>query len=316
MGPANDPTHRGSSNGEPGPPDTGRRRLLAVIGAGAVVGLVGGGLVRAAQDDGELEGTAASPPETAAAPPTTERPTEEEILAAMEEVETGFTIGQVVVCDPDADGEGVWFDPVEVTCPPEERRVVDQVAYAAIVENTSDQVIANARVRLRFLTATGDVVTDNPARDTRTIGRFLPGQRIALGGTTRREGAANITRVEAEAIEMIRPGRWWPEAEDAAHGDRRDGELTARDIHVGYGDTGEPVVTFTIESTHEQEVRPLGATVVFRNAAGDIVGGEWSSLDGSVLPRGSMEAEVRVADPMEIPGIDPARTEVSFGHFL
>lgn len=291
-----------------------RWRLPAVIGAGAVVGLVGG-LLLSMQGNGEPGGSSASPPATAVAPPTTARPTADEIVAAVEVEETGFTTGQVIVCDTDGSA-GSATGPSE-PCPPEERRSLgDQVSYAAVIQNTSDQVLQTLPITVRFRTATGEVLNNDDGIRSRTnyyVGMLRPGQQIALSDTIYVEGALDITRMEAEVGE---PDDWMPEA-DLYHLFRDDleGDLIARDITVAYGDRHEPIVAFTIESTYGMPVNPQGAYVVFRNAAGDIVGGEWGPvLGGPVRPRGSLEGEVAVSDPMEIPGIDPARTEVHFGY--
>lgn len=283
--------------------------------------LTGVGLAACSSDGDDAT---AVPPPTAVAPPTTERPTAGEVSAAVEVVGSGLTEGQVIGCNT-AGGLATGFYPLS-GCPPDQREPIHDsaaygsVSYGFVVENTSDQVITSLPITYRFLDAAGEVIVehrtafsdDDDTGDTESIPVLRPGERVGIGGMKYpgRPGAAEIQ------VEIGEPGDWMPEAvwyEVNGYGRRDRGELTITDLDVRPGDDNEPVTTFTVESSFEQDWQPTAVYVVFYNSDGEVIGGADDAFSVGRIPAdGATSGEVALDDPLEVPGIDPSRTEVYF----
>lgn len=250
----------------------------------------------------------AETPATAEVPPRAEPPTAAEIRDQLE-VETGFTPGEVVTC----------VDPAAERCAPEDRRAVrEAVAYAIVVENTSDYVVRDLQLSYRFVDASGAVVRESARYDADDVpdaeGASIPeiraGESSAVGGTLYPE-SNDVAEVEVEldVVGELLPADYYEHTDEAR---TYDGDLDVTGIEVGYGTVNEPVVTFTVESGRVEPAAPPYAYVVFRDGDGAIVGGTAGEVGGPgsrLIPAGgSIEGEV--GGPMEIPGIDPSRTDV------
>jgi hypothetical protein len=288
--------------------------------AGAIVVSVVAGLgLPSCASDGDAE-EGATPPPTGVAPPTTRLPTARELVDAVEVVGSGLTEAPVMGCNSPA-GEATGFYPD--TCPPEHREPISDsssygsISYGFVVENTSDHVILRLPVQYSFLDAEGEEIVehanafsdDDPTGDTATIPVLRPGERAGIGGMTYpgRPGAAEIQ------VEVGEPGDWVPEGawyvgQNLGRQDR--GEVTVTELDVQPGEDGEPVTTFTVESSYEQARPSADVYVVFYDAEGRIVGG---AMDVSVIdiPAGdTASGRVALDDPLAVPGIDPSRTEI------
>jgi hypothetical protein len=298
-----------------------RRRGVVRRGWAVVAGLFAGvGLVGCSTDGDEAS---ASPPPTAVAPPTTERPTAGEIAEAVVVVDSGLTEGQVISCNT-AGGQATGFYPN--SCPPEQREPIrdsvlyGSVSYGFVVENTSDQVIMQLPVTYRFLDIAGEVIVehrtvfsdDDSTGDTETIPVIRPGERVGIGGMKYpgRPGAAELQIEVGEPLDWMSEAVWY---EINGYGRADHGELTITELDVQAGDDNEPVTTFTVESSFEQDKRVGAVYVVFYNPDGEIIGGADDAFSVDSIPTDrAASGEVALDDPIEVPGIDPSRTAVYF----
>jgi hypothetical protein len=257
------------------------------------------------------------------APTTTERPTAAEVTASVRVVGSGLTNGQVVGCNT-AGGRTTGLYPT--SCPPEQREPIQDsllygsVSYGFVIENTGDQVIQQLPVTYRFLDAQGEVIVehqtafsdDDPTGETEHMPALRPGESVGVGGM-RYPGQPDAAEVR---VEIGEPGAWLPEDHwDVTPPGKADrGALTVTDVDVQPGESDEPVTTFTVESSYGHPVSPTYVYVVFYDAEGRIVGGADEPF-GRVPGGGSVDGEVALDDPIEVPGIDVARTEVYFPGF-
>jgi hypothetical protein len=228
---------------------------------------------------------------TADVVPQTELPPAEELLDKLE-VETGFTLGEV----PGAD-----------------ETVPEALAYAIVVENTSDHVVVGLRMTYRFVDAAG---ARGPSVEA-VVDVIRPGERFAV---TRVDDTPSDDVAELEVT--LEPREWLP-ADYYEHIDPLlIGDvwrhLRATDIEVGYLAGNVPVVTFTAESSSQEPIEALlQVYVVFRDADGAIVGGLHRSLSRFHIPAGGSVERLRARSyPVAIPGIDPSRTEVYLGDYV
>ena len=297
--------------------DARRRRSRGVIDAAlaavVAVWLVALVVVLVRRGDRDVEAPAA-----AEVPPRTELPPAGEILDQLE-VETGFTPGEVVRCIA-AGGQATGSDPTAGRCAPEDRRLDGEaVAYAIVVENTSDFVVRNLQLSYRFVDASGAAVHEAdrhddevPEAEDASIPEIRAGESFAVGSTIYLESSIDVAEIE---VELNGIDDWLPVDYYERTGEARiyAGDLDVTGIGVGYGLLNEPVVTFTVESGRSEPTETsLYAYVVFRDTDGAIIGGTrvlgGDSGPVSIPAGGSIEREVD--GPMEIPGIDPSRTEV------
>jgi hypothetical protein len=312
--------------------ETGKRRAGrlgwdAVLAVVVVVWMVALGIAVVRRS---TSGADAAPARAATmdVPPATEPPTAEQIADTIE-IETGFTPGEVVACDSPAGQATGWYPSAEL-CPPEQRAVIGEtVSYAIVLENTGDHVLRNIQLGYRFLDGQGQVIREPNVvfndgeldRQEASVAVLRPGESFAVSNAEYLE-RNDVAEIEVEIDEV---SEWIP-AEYHEHADpmaaMNGSDLTATDIAVSYGTMNEPVVSFTVESTGDRAVTIHFAYIVFRNAAGEIIGGTYGYVSSdyrplTVQPGGSVESEISVDDPMEIPGIDPAQTEVHLsGQFV
>jgi hypothetical protein len=262
---------------------------------------------------------------TASAPPTTEPPTPEEAAAAIE-VEAGMTAGQVIACRT-AGGDRTGFYPAAELCPPEQRDVIgDGVSFGIVLTNTSDQVLIQIPLTYRFLDAAGQVVPEpstlfsdaDPTSDDGMIDTLRPGEKFGFGGMTYRD------RPGAERIEVVvgPPDKVLTEQEfivtytplGASELQLTADLVTIEDIELSYGRQNEPVVSYTAVSHYDRAFSPM-AYAVFRNSAGQVIGGADGSFSDIIVANGSTRGEISLDDPIEVPGIDPATVAVYLSPF-
>lgn len=260
-------------------------------------------------------------PVSVSAPPSTVRPTADEIVEAVQVVDTGVTNGQVIGCNTPG-GQATGFHPDG--CPPEHQEPIQDsvlygsVSYGFVIENTSDQMLYNVPLVYRFYDEAGEVISEHatafgdgdPTGDAETLPYLRPGERFGLGGMDYpgRPGVAEVR------VEIGEPMRWTPEALETALLEQAgmvDGELTVTEVDVHPGEDGEPVATYTVRSTYGEPITAQPVYAVFYDADGRIVGGAHGWAQGPTIPPGGeASGEVPLDDPMEVPGIDPARTEI------
>jgi hypothetical protein len=307
---------------------TGQRRYgragVARRGGAVVVSLLAGARLLGCSTGGEAS---IAPPPTALAPPTTVRPTARELVDTVQVVDSGLTESFVMGCNtPGGQADNLYPRAFPNGCPPELREPTNEsvlygsVSYGFVVENTSDQVMTQVPVTYGVLDRAGRVIVeqapfsddDDPTSDTHTIPVLRPGERVGFGGMRYpgRPGAAELQ------IEVGEPRDWMPEAAWYvlnSYGRVDHGELTITELDIHPGDSNEPVASFTVESSYEQDNRPQQTYVVFYDAGGRIIGGAGDRFSTDTIPAdGSFSGEIELDDPIEVPGIDPSRTEVYF----
>lgn len=193
-----------------------------------------------------------------------------------------------------------------------------QVTWGAVVVNTSGTATAAVDLRLTYLNRAGKKIKVEGFYERATVPAVLPGQRAGVGGVTYLDDPA----VAAVRI-RVATTRWWVDAGKPA-------KLTVGKVRTDWRDKGEQVpywgggkigafrndrgtlyVTFRVDSTYRTVLSQPGASAVFRNAKGHIIGG--SSLNDLgldvALPPGWSDQYLRVKyGPPE--DIDEARTTV------
>jgi hypothetical protein len=162
-------------------------------------------------------------------------------------------------------------------------------SYAIVIENTGDQVARRFGVDATLLDAGGNEL----ARDHNAVYVLMPGQKFAVGHDGFPDGVMSIR------MSITEPALW----EDPA----QYGAITTSGIGTTLDAWHRPVVAFTATSPYD---RPLDSTygfVVFRNAAGKIVGAQREVLD-QLAPGGDTALEVDASD--SIADVDATKTEV------
>lgn len=283
-----------------------------------VIGLcLGAGGVAATRDEPSFDPSPPPAGASAEAPTTTAPFTSEDVHHAVE-IEAGLTAGNVFACDV-PDGGELGFYPTVENCPPDRLSPIgDTVSYGVVLENTSDHMLVMVPVTLTFYDDAGAVVDEPAISDSDlqnmevTVDVIRPGQRVGFGGMSYldRPGA---TRVEVAVGE---PGQVLPqvEAEVLLGAAAQPLPLTSEVQSVSSGDSGEPVVHFTITSTGDELITTSTAYAILRDEGGHIIGGiDDRFFRVAVPPGGTNEGELVLDDPMAVPGIDPAQVEVYVG---
>jgi hypothetical protein len=183
------------------------------------------------------------------------------------------------------------------------------VSYGFVLQNTSKaQAARDIVVLVTLTTASGASVTDYAISPKRNVGAILlPGQRIGVGWNSRVD-TAGTTRVRLQ----VRSAIWTP----AGALQRVNGRtlavarLTADGVRTSPAPT---TVSFTVHSEYPMTLDRVWAYVVYRDPAGNIVGGTNSRLSGrwitTAYPPGSSPG--RLVDPNGPPArADLDRTEV------
>jgi hypothetical protein len=156
----------------------------------------------------------------------------------------------------------------------------DTISYGVVISNPNATTYAASfvDVNITFFGA-GDVIVGS---ESETLRYILPGQKGAVGGTSFPTGAA--TRMEV-----------------VADGDYEELDFTAGEFTFsGLSTTRDSYSTSTvgtISSTFEEKQEFVEVVVIWRNASGAILGGDFTFVD-FVLPDGQVSFEVSSLDPI------------------
>jgi hypothetical protein len=256
--------YAGTSRGEP--PSTRGRRQGALL-VGAIVTVAAGAALVMALGKGDDEPAAATP-EPEPTPVATTGPTpvastsETSVTAPPPPPASDVPASEVV----EIVEEG-WYVPDESIG-----------SYGFVVENTSDRLLGSFVVRVKAYDLSDHVIS---GLDTwkHVVGTMLPRQRIAIADRLHPEAraAGGIGRLEFSIAEL---------SEDTAEG-AGSSEVPQGSVQVGeIGRTTNTVrttVSYAVTSSYDIAL-DANAYVVFRDAAGEIVGGASSFVD---LPAGA-----------------------------
>src|SRR5918998_2224919 len=252
---------------------------------GLIVILSGG------DDDPETEPTASS--NTTAAPPTTEPgpdgpdPTTDTTPSDPDDPEpTGDNA--VVVVD-----EG--FQPFMGGYDQDERTA----SYGFIIENTSDEVATDISISVSAFDASGTAL----ASASHNVYVLRPGEKMGLGDEFYGENfASDVADVQIQVSEPSEYG-----LEDVPE----EGTLTAEGVTTTSDDYGL-TTTFTARSTYGQQIDSPQAYAIYRDAAGDIIGGSTGYVD-FIAANGSTAGEVTSWDL--IPNVASTEVYIDPGYF-
>ncbi|WP_326551666.1 hypothetical protein [Micromonospora sp. NBC_01813] len=283
-----------------------RRRLVVLTVTGALVVALGVGTAVALRSPARL---AATPTPASAAVPTS-------YCIESDAIAPGTITGgaaEVSTDRPDDGGLDVvesGFAQIGSAAAPITRDGITSVG--AIIRNTSEQIAYRTRVTFRVLDESGDsAVLDSADDQTREIPIILPGQQVGVGAryAVRSEGASRI-RV-AEVAVAINETLWSPARTDPAEV-ALVGAVTARHLETWrYGpDDLDASVNYELDSPYCSVLTSAGAGVVFRDAAGLVVGGGFdptASQDGCLPGRSARSALLPRSLP---PQADVDRTEI------
>lgn len=165
-----------------------------------------------------------------------------------------------------------------------------QFGWAIEINNTGGQVATLVHVVIEFEDADGTVV--ETVEDYVTS--LAPGDEIGIGGSVSRD---DVDSFEVTAIE---PGGWEsPEGR---------GKVVTSNIEHGVGDLDRVKISFDADSTYDIPIRQPKVRVVFRNAAGELIGGVTDFSGGFMEPEGHFRDNVEIDQSFS--GVDPDKTEV------
>lgn len=261
------------------PPSGGDNRtpLFVALGVLATAALVGLILVVSSGGDGDdpppSSSTTVDSPETTGGTETTEGTDTTDDTSA-----------------PPADGELALGDK-NFTISFDQLSEQDRVSYGFMVENTSDQVAVGLSASIAFKDAQGTVI----GTDEELVNVILPGASFGIGD-------AGI-EVDGEPVDMevtLSEPTSWESPDDF-------GEITTSGVNTTIDDWGAPTTSFTAESTYDRQLDSPYAYVIYRNSAGEIVGGAWSTMQ-FLQANGSTTGEVMAL--YTIDNIDDSQTEV------
>lgn len=148
------------------------------------------------------------------------------------------------------------------------------VTYGLVVENTSDQTVRDVIVDVEVHDSTG---VSHGRSIPHHIYALAPGQRIGTGYYSVVQGTAEVVGIETD-VNVAEPG---------ATSELPEGEIRVSDVSTTVEGT-ERKTTFTLASTYPQPFDDgLGLFVVYRNEAGQIVGGDDDFVTG-LGPQGTV----------------------------
>jgi hypothetical protein len=166
------------------------------------------------------------------------------------------------------------------------------VTYGFIVENTGDEIATDISISISAYDADGTAL----ASDSKTIYVLRPGEQMGLGDEF--FGDTFSTEVDSIDVQVSEPSNY--SVDDVPD----EGTLTAEGITTT-ADDYSVTTKFTATSTYGQQLDYPSAYAIYRNTAGDIIGGSSGSLD-FVAANGSTAGEVSSWDLIP----DVATTEV------
>jgi hypothetical protein len=152
------------------------------------------------------------------------------------------------------------------------------VAYGFIIENKGDETASDISISISAYDTAGTAL----ASDSVTIYVLRPGEKMGVGdeffGTT---FTTEVDRIDVQVSEPDNFGQ--SEVPD-------EGALTAEGINTAVSDYNM-TTTFTAKSTYAQQIDSPYAYAIYRNDAGEIVGGSYGFLD-FIPANGSTAAEI------------------------
>jgi hypothetical protein len=173
------------------------------------------------------------------------------------------------------------------------------LSWAVVLKNPNpaDTSIADrVDVSVTLLDAGGGVVAS--AQDT--VAAILPGQTVAVTGSDSAYGNPDLGLIKTMEVQIGSP-QW----EDAG---QTLGTFQISSIATRTGEFGQLTTTARVKSTFAKELKSTMAVAVYRNAAGKIVGGDFTFVD--FIPAGGT-ASLSISGLSAIPGIDHADVYLS-----
>lgn len=138
------------------------------------------------------------------------------------------------------------------------------VMHGMVLNNSDDRAANNVTVKSRYLDAAGDTVAD--AIDA--AGLVLPGQTIALGNS----GLAKPDDVDSWEVVEILVSEWVDMSDVDEVGGFEVRNVTTSPLEGST--TGGFAITGEITSTFAMELHDVQLTALFRDDAGEILGGK------------------------------------------
>jgi hypothetical protein len=163
------------------------------------------------------------------------------------------------------------------------------ITYAVIFSNSGNGIAGNAQFQIAFEGAGGEVLHSEQGYVT----AVLPGTSVAHAGY-----AYEVDGAEKMTVQLM-PGDTEALEDDAAN-------FEVSDITTAPQEFGGLKTTATVESPFTKDLEMLETVAVYRDDAGDIVGGDMTYLN--FVPAGG-KAAVTI-DGMTWEGDPPAETEV------
>ncbi|MGH9214325.1 MAG: hypothetical protein ACRD2C_27210 [Acidimicrobiales bacterium] len=171
-------------------------------------------------------------------------------------------------------------------------------SYGFVVENTGDEIIMGAELSVTVYDEAEGVVKTASG----TVGSLRPGQRLGLGGDLYGDDVSNgVGDIDVQVGQAQFPLEV-----------PTDGELTVSGVDWTSDDFGLDV-TFTVESTFSEQIDAPGASAVFRNAAGDIIGGASGGMSNFIPANGSTGGQVTTIE--NVPDVDSIEVYVDPGGY-
>lgn len=167
-------------------------------------------------------------------------------------------------------------------------------SYGLVLENTTDQPITNFTVEVVIYDTTDAVISSDP----HAVAVVNPGVRLGLGAEVAGPLPNGIGRLDIQV-------------EEGTGGPVPQGGFTITDVSTSSDEFGI-YTAFVVSSTYEVELELPYAYAVYRNAAGQIIGGANGFVD--VIPaRGRANGEVTSFEV--VPNVALAEVYVDPGFF-
>lgn len=163
------------------------------------------------------------------------------------------------------------------------------ISYAAVFSNAGSAIATDAQVQITFESEDGTVLSSEQGYLT----VVLPGSSVALGGYV-----YDVEGAETMSVQLL------PGGDEALDEDPANFEVTK--ITTEGDEYGMLTTTATVDSPFTKDLENLEVVAVYRNASGDIIGGDFTYLN--FVPAGG-SAAVEVTG-MGWEGDAPAETEV------
>ncbi len=166
--------------------------------------------------------------------------------------------------------------------------------YGVLITNTSDEDRVNFTVEVAIYDTNDTVV----GSDSHSVGRLNAGDTLGIGYDITDEVPNGVGRLDVSFEEGF-------SAEAPA------GTFTVSEVATT-SDEYSTETTFTVESTYEVDLESTYAYAIYRNAAGDIIGGTYGFVD--LIPAGGRATgSVRSYEPVD--GVETTEIYVDQGYF-